>query len=93
MKLRGTGIFHLACKLWPQETVKKWEKSVRESSYVHNKGACFNTYIAKLQDIHLNVGVLHQVLAKGMNGKPVYCISFCLGINDVICNECLTTGN
>ena len=50
----------------PQDTVRKWEKSAKESSYICNQAAGFNRCITKLQDsVQEQVRILHHEMGKG----------------------------
>ena len=49
-----------------QDTVRKWEKAAKESSYICNQAAGFNRCITKLQDlVQEQVRILHNELGKG----------------------------
>ena len=49
-----------------QDTVRKWEKSAKESSYICNQAAGFNRCITKLQDsVQEQVRILHHEMGKG----------------------------
>ena len=68
-KASGTGSVHPPCRPLPQETVRKWEKAARETSYICNQAAGFNR-VTKLQDeIQKNVGILQKELAKGKGSQ------------------------
>ena len=69
-KASATGWVHPACRPLPQETVRKWEKAARETSYICNKAAGFNCCVTKLQDeIQENVRILQKELAKGKGSQ------------------------
>ena len=64
-KALETGSVHPPYRPLPQETVRKWEKAARETSYICNQAAGFNR-VTKLQDkIQENVRILQKELAKG----------------------------
>ena len=49
-----------------QDTVRKWEKAAKESSYICNQAAGFNRCITKLQDsVQEQVRILHNEMGKG----------------------------
>ena len=49
-----------------QDTVRKWEKAAKESSYICNLAAGFNRCITKLQDsVQEQVRILHNEMGKG----------------------------
>ena len=49
-----------------QDTIRKWEKAVKESSYICNQSAGFNRCITKIQDsVQEQVRILHSELGKG----------------------------
>ena len=50
----------------PQDTVRKWEKLAKESSYICNQAAGFNRCITKLQDsVQEQVRILYHEMGKG----------------------------
>ena len=54
------------CHPLSQETLRKWEKVMKESSYVCNPATGFTRCMTKLQeDIQVNVRILQQEMAKG----------------------------
>ena len=49
-----------------QDTIRKWEKAAKESSYICNQSAGFNRYITKIQDsVEEQLRVLQAELGKG----------------------------
>ena len=63
-KLSGTSSVHPPCRPLLQETVRKWERAARETSYICNR--C----VTKLQDeIQENVGILQKELSKGKGSQ------------------------
>ena len=49
-----------------QDTIRKWEKAAKESSYICNPSAGFNRCITKIQDsVQEQVRILHSELGKG----------------------------
>ena len=50
----------------PQDTIRKWEKAAKESSYICNQSAGFNRCITKIQDsVQDQLKILHAELGKG----------------------------
>ena len=49
-----------------QETLHKWEKTAKETSYICNKFCCFNLYIMKIQgSVHYQLKILLAELGQG----------------------------
>ena len=55
-----------------QDTVRKWEKAAKESSYICKQAAGFNRCITKLQDsVQEQVRILHNEMGKGKSSAKL----------------------
>ena len=68
-KATGTASTPPACRPLAQDTARKWEKALKESSYVCNQAAGFNWFITKLEalegDMQEKIRCLEKELSKG----------------------------
>ena len=65
-KATGTASTPPACRPLAQDMARKWEKALKESSYVCNQAAEFNRCITKLQgDMQEKIRCLEKELSKG----------------------------
>ena len=63
---RTLPILSLLFVRFPQDTIRKWEKAAKESSYICNQLAGFNRCITKIQDsVQDQLRILQAELGKG----------------------------